>query len=74
MAATERKDADVFQNLTSSALSTDASVTKFSRRSVQYFYAKLLTDSHIDKRRALHNLFGGGKNLFKTTATTVFRI
>jgi len=34
---------DDFQNFNSSSLSTDKYVAKFSRRSDQYFYIKLLT-------------------------------
>ena len=35
---------DDLQNVDSSSFSTDASVVKFSRRSVRGFYVKLLTD------------------------------
>ena len=43
-------EADDFQNLISSSLCTHISAAKFSWRSVQYFYVKLLTDKQTDKK------------------------
>lgn len=56
-----------FRNLISSSfLSTDASLTKFSRSPDRYFYVKLHANTHRDRvteqRRALQNLLGGGIN------------
>jgi len=60
---------DDFQNLISSFLFTNTPVVKFSRRSIQHYNVKLLTDRQIDgqtdrrkhKRRAFkHNFLGGG--------------
>jgi len=58
-------EADDFQNLhiISSSLSTDTSVVKkFSWRYVHEFLRKV-AKRQTDKRRALHNLLGGGKNI-----------
>jgi len=77
---------DDFQHLTSSSLTTDTSVVKFSWGSVQWFHVKLLTDREtnketskqtdrqtdrqINKRRALHNLLGGDNNNEHSEAQT----
>jgi len=46
-----------------SSLSIDTSVANFARRSVHQFLCKVAnrqTDKQTNKRRALHNLLGGG--------------
>jgi len=60
-------EAGDFQNITSSSISKDTSLVKFSWRSDQeFFYSKLLADRHTgrktDKRRVKHYFFGGGND------------
>ena len=66
-------DADVVQNLISSALSTDKSVMKFSLRSYQHFYAELLADRRTDKCRALHTSLTVVNIYFKQPPYSVFQ-
>ena len=47
-------EADDFENLTTSSLSRDTSVVKYSRRSVQQFLLKVLANSQSDKQTNKH--------------------
>ena len=56
-------DSDDVQNLSSSSISTDKSLVKFSRISNRSFFTyKLLADRQTDKREVKYNLVGGSNN------------